>query len=74
MLIHTAGQKEIMRLGFDELLEKVARFNPLMRVRFSTSHPKDMSDECTAYNEQIMKISVNIFTCPHRVAAAGYWN
>lgn len=30
--------------GFDGLLEKVALFNPLMRVRFSTSHPKDMSD------------------------------
>ena len=31
-------------IGFDGLLEKVALFNPLMRVRFSTSHPKDMSD------------------------------
>jgi len=31
--------------GFAELLEQVALFNPLMRVRFSTSHPKDMSDE-----------------------------
>ncbi len=32
-------------LGFHELLEKVAQFNPSMRVRFSTSHPKDMSDD-----------------------------
>jgi tRNA-2-methylthio-N6-dimethylallyladenosine synthase len=31
--------------GFPELLEKVAGINPLMRVRFSTSHPKDISDE-----------------------------
>ena len=31
--------------GFPELLEKVARLTPLMRVRFSTSHPKDISDE-----------------------------
>jgi len=31
--------------GFPELLEKVARMTPLMRVRFSTSHPKDISDE-----------------------------
>jgi tRNA-2-methylthio-N6-dimethylallyladenosine synthase len=31
--------------GFHELLEKVALINPLLRVRFSTSHPKDISDE-----------------------------
>lgn len=32
-------------IGFPELLEKVALINPLLRVRFSTSHPKDISDE-----------------------------
>jgi tRNA-2-methylthio-N6-dimethylallyladenosine synthase len=32
-------------VGFPELLEEVAGVNPLMRVRFSTSHPKDISDE-----------------------------
>jgi tRNA-2-methylthio-N6-dimethylallyladenosine synthase len=31
--------------GFAELLEKVARINPLLRIRFATSHPKDLSDE-----------------------------
>lgn len=31
--------------GFHELLERVALINPLLRVRFSTSHPKDISDE-----------------------------
>jgi tRNA-2-methylthio-N6-dimethylallyladenosine synthase len=31
--------------GFTELLENVALINPLLRVRFSTSHPKDISDE-----------------------------
>jgi tRNA-2-methylthio-N6-dimethylallyladenosine synthase len=30
--------------GFPELLEKAALISPLLRVRFSTSHPKDMSD------------------------------
>jgi tRNA-2-methylthio-N6-dimethylallyladenosine synthase len=30
---------------FAELLEKVSGINPMMRVRFSTSHPKDISDE-----------------------------
>ncbi len=32
-------------LGFPGLLEKVASVSPLLRVRFSTSHPKDISDE-----------------------------
>ena len=32
-------------IAFPELLEKAALVNPLMRIRFSTSHPKDISDE-----------------------------
>ena len=32
-------------VGFPELLEKVALIDPLLRVRFSTSHPKDISDD-----------------------------
>ena len=34
-----------VNLGFPQLLEKVAGIDPLLRVRFSTSHPKDISDE-----------------------------
>jgi tRNA-2-methylthio-N6-dimethylallyladenosine synthase len=30
---------------FAQLLEKVAQVSPLLRVRFSTSHPKDITDE-----------------------------
>jgi tRNA-2-methylthio-N6-dimethylallyladenosine synthase len=30
---------------FPELLEQVALINPLLRVRFATSHPKDISDK-----------------------------
>ncbi|RAJ81803.1 tRNA-2-methylthio-N6-dimethylallyladenosine synthase [Chitinophaga dinghuensis] len=30
---------------FAQLLEKVALLHPLLRVRFSTSHPKDITDE-----------------------------
>jgi tRNA-2-methylthio-N6-dimethylallyladenosine synthase len=30
---------------FANLLERVARISPLLRVRFSTSHPKDITDE-----------------------------
>ncbi len=32
-------------VNFAQLLEKVALVNPLLRVRFSTSHPKDITDE-----------------------------
>ncbi len=31
--------------NFAELLEKVALISPLLRVRFSSSHPKDITDE-----------------------------
>jgi len=32
-------------VGFAELLEMVASIDPLLRVRYSTSHPKDISDD-----------------------------
>jgi len=32
-------------INFAGLLEMVAKVNPLLRVRFSTSHPKDITDE-----------------------------
>lgn len=45
-------KKEIMTeeekasaVNFAQLLERVALVSPLLRVRFSTSHPKDMTDE-----------------------------
>ncbi len=31
--------------NFAQLLEMVAQINPLLRIRFSTSHPKDMTDD-----------------------------
>ncbi len=36
------------QVGFPALLERVASVNPLLRVRFATSHPKDLSDELIA--------------------------
>ncbi len=33
------------RTDFSDLLELVAKIDPKLRVRFSTSHPKDLSDE-----------------------------
>jgi tRNA-2-methylthio-N6-dimethylallyladenosine synthase len=32
-------------VNFAHLLEMVAQVNPLLRIRFSTSHPKDITDE-----------------------------
>ncbi len=32
-------------VNFPKLLKKIALINPLLRVRFTTSHPKDLSDE-----------------------------
>jgi len=45
-------------IGFHELLQMVADIDPLLRVRFATSHPKDMSDELLeviARNQNICK-------------------
>ncbi|HOW40715.1 MAG TPA: tRNA (N6-isopentenyl adenosine(37)-C2)-methylthiotransferase MiaB [Bacteroidales bacterium] len=38
-------KKDSSVTGFPQLLERIALINPLLRVRFSTSHPKDISDE-----------------------------
>jgi tRNA-2-methylthio-N6-dimethylallyladenosine synthase len=38
------GDKEA-GISFEQLLDRVAAIHPLLRVRFATSHPKDLSDE-----------------------------
>lgn len=38
-------EKDNEKITFDKLLETVAQHAPTLRIRFSTSHPKDMSDE-----------------------------
>jgi len=49
---HSANGTDISKEGvyeepvnFAMLLEKVAQIDPLLRVRFSTSHPKDITDD-----------------------------
>lgn len=37
--------KNLPTTNFAELLEMVALIHPLLRIRFSTSHPKDMTDD-----------------------------
>lgn len=41
----TDGGEPEPAINFARLLEMVAHVNPLLRVRFSTSHPKDITDE-----------------------------
>ncbi len=39
------GQDSEIHINFANLLEMVAKISPELRVRFSTSHPKDITDE-----------------------------
>jgi len=41
----SAENKSLKIVTFAALLEKVALVNPLLRIRFSTSNPQDMTDE-----------------------------
>lgn len=73
------GYKEVTLLGqnvnsyrygevtFAELLTQVALVSPLLRVRFSTSHPKDLSDEVIA----VMAANANICKAIHLPAQSG---
>jgi len=52
------GPQDEGPIGFAGLLDMVASISPLLRVRFSTSHPKDLSDdllEVIAKHENICK-------------------
>jgi tRNA-2-methylthio-N6-dimethylallyladenosine synthase len=55
------------KVNFAQLLEKVALLSPLLRVRFSTSHPKDITDEVLF----IMKKYDNICKHIHLPAQSG---
>jgi len=54
-------------IAFPELLERAAIVNPLMRIRFSTSHPKDISDELL----HMMSVYPNICRHIHLPAQSG---
>ena len=54
-------------ITFANLLEQVAQVNPLMRVRFSTSHPKDITDEVL----ETMANHENICKCIHLPVQSG---
>jgi tRNA-2-methylthio-N6-dimethylallyladenosine synthase len=52
---------------FANLLEKVALISPLLRIRFSTSHPKDITDEVL----RTMSRHDNICKCIHLPVQSG---
>jgi len=55
------------KVNFSNLLEIVANINPSIRIRFSTSHPKDMTDEVL----YIMAKYNNICKCIHLPVQSG---
>ena len=54
-------------VGFPELIRMVAEVSPLLRVRFATSHPKDISDALL----ETMASMPNICRCIHLPAQSG---
>ncbi len=60
-------EKEKKEMHFADLLEKVALIHPDLRIRFSTSHPKDMTDDVL----YVMKKYDNICKYIHLPAQSG---
>ena len=54
-------------VDFPELMHRVAEISPLLRVRFATSHPKDLSDRLL----QVMAAHDNICKCIHLPVQSG---
>lgn len=64
---HWKEEKSDSDVGFPQLMEMVAKIDPLLRVRFATSHPKDLSDELL----QVMAKYPNICRCIHLPVQSG---
>ncbi len=60
-------KEENHTMGFAHLLEKVAKIHPQLRIRFTTSHPKDLSDELI----QVMASYPNICRSIHLPVQSG---
>ena len=60
----TEGQPPV---DFPELMHRVASISPLLRVRFATSHPKDLSDSLL----EVMASHSNICKCIHLPVQSG---
>ena len=54
-------------VGFPELMDRVAQVDPALRVRFATSHPKDLGDDLL----KVMAAHGNICRCIHLPVQSG---
>ena len=54
-------------VDFPELMKRVAEISPMLRVRYSTSHPKDLSDKLL----EVMAAYDNICKCIHLPVQSG---
>ena len=61
------SQSDGSSVDFPELMHRVAEISPLLRVRFATSHPKDLSDRLL----QVMAAHDNICKCIHLPVQSG---
>ncbi len=64
---HISHLTSHITVGFPDLMAMVAEISPLLRVRFATSHPKDLSDELL----QVMARYDNICKCIHLPVQSG---
>lgn len=63
----TSPENEQEEISFANLLDMVAKQNPTMRIRYSTSHPRDMKDEVL----EVMAAHDNICKYIHLPAQSG---
>ena len=65
-VIENAGGEKVT-VDFPDLMRRVAEIDPLLRVRFATSHPKDLSDKLL----EVMAKYDNICKCIHLPVQSG---
>lgn len=63
----TVYKPRLRGITFDILLEEVAKLSPNLRIRFTSPHPKDFTDDMI----QVMKRYPNIARCIHLPAQSG---
>lgn len=65
--VNSYGNKSDFKVTFPELLERCAKIEGLQRLRFTTSHPKDLSDDLI----RVMKENDNICNYFHLPMQSG---
>ena len=65
-VVENAGGEKVT-VDFPDLMRRVAEIDPLLRVRFATSHPKDLSDKLL----DVMAKYDNVCKCIHLPVQSG---